>query len=96
MCDKMCNGCPFNFLSEESDRIQNYGCLPTPYEIVYMRVEHGKTWACHADDVNPCVGAIQFLKNKGLPYKIIDKTLVTVDTKNLSELCKLPDGYRLP
>lgn len=76
MCDKECSGCPFAF-TEESEEIQNYGCLPTPMEIVRMRVEFGKTWACHKETTKPCSGSIDYLMSKGLPYKMIDKQLVT-------------------
>lgn len=46
--------CPFAW-TEASDIVQNYGCLPTPHEILYMRLVHDKTWACHSDPSKPCI-----------------------------------------
>ena len=76
MCNKECNGCPFAF-TEESEIIQNYGCLPTPFDIISMRQDFGKTWACHDEPSRPCAGGIQFMKERGLDYKVTDNNLLT-------------------
>lgn len=68
--------CPFAF-TEASGQVQSSGCLPSPFEIVNMWIKHGKTWACHDEPTTPCLGAINYLKEKGLPYKVIDTKLIT-------------------
>lgn len=81
---KVCNhesencSCPFAY-TDASEQAQNYGCLPTPSEIIKMRQKSGKTWACHSDLSKPCIGAIEYMKNRNFEYKIIDKDLVTLD-----------------
>jgi len=84
-------GCPFAY-TEYSEQIQNYGCLPTPQEIMVMRVVHGKTWACHSNPDKPCLGAIKRLKYYDYPFKVIDPMLVTEETGwNLICDGKLPE-----
>lgn len=68
--------CPFAF-TERSEQAQNYGCLPSPYEIINMRINHGKTWACHSEPTTPCIGAIKYLQEHNMPYAIIDFDLLT-------------------
>lgn len=74
------SACPFAF-TEQSETVQNYGCLPEPMHIIDMRVQHGKTWACHEDNTKPCRGAINHLKKLNLPCEVIDKDLVTEHTE---------------
>lgn len=82
MCNNQCDqnsdlsSCPFSF-SAISEEVQNYGCLPSPFEIVQMRVKHGKTWACHQAPDQVCLGAISYLKKNNMPYSVLDKKLIT-------------------
>jgi hypothetical protein len=79
MSNEICHvdgSCPFA-CSEASDIAQNYGCLPTAYDIKIMRLQYGKTWACHSDTSKPCQGALQHLKRNGEDASVIDPQLIT-------------------
>lgn len=78
MCTKECSldSCPFAF-TEESEKIQNYRCLPSPAEILTMKIIHNKTWACHSNPNKPCLGGLLRLKELGLDYKFNKKDLIT-------------------
>lgn len=69
-------GCPFAH-TEESDYIQNLGCLPTNYDIISMRYHYNKTWACHSNPSKPCLGGIRRLKELGFDWKVVDNELLT-------------------
>ena len=71
--------CPFSF-NDELERVQNHGCLPSPMEIVNMRIIYNKTWACHLNSKKPCLGTLLYLKKKNLPFKVVDKELLTEDS----------------
>lgn len=76
--DKDNSNCPFAD-NEYSCQAQNTGCLPSPYEIVQMRILNGKTWSCHDNPSVPCTGGIRHLKELSLPHKVIDPKLATED-----------------
>lgn len=73
------NGCPLA-LTDVSEEIQNYGCLPTGMDILVMRHVHGKTWACHSNPDKPCLGGLLELRRRGLEYKVINKELLTEES----------------
>lgn len=68
--------CPFSG-TDSSEQAQNYGCLPSPYEIVQMAVKHGRKWACHDNPEKPCKGAIQHIAEQKIDVTYIDAPLVT-------------------
>ena len=80
-CTLICaehGACPFSF-TDASEHAQNLGCLPSPMDIVAMRVESGRTWACHDNKRKPCLGALNYLRKKGLPFKVVNPQIVTLN-----------------
>lgn len=56
-----CTTCPFSE-TDESYQLQNYACLPMPYDIIKMKETSGHNWSCHGDDTILCGGFARFIK----------------------------------
>ena len=64
----MCNSCPFNY-TEESEMVQNYGCLRSKQEILELKDITGHNWACHCNNKRVCKGlSIERDTSKGKLY----------------------------
>lgn len=92
MCGGICGACPFAF-TDESETIQNYGCLPEPYDILNWKKNHNLNWNCHEDDSKLCVGFAIRAHELGLDPKDGDKSTLTM--WNNGELPERHDGFRL-
>lgn len=75
-----CKTCPFAF-TEESEMVQNYGCLPEPSDIVRMKRESGHNWGCHSADNVKCKGFKEHVEWMGKyePCNHLDR-LTDIDT----------------
>lgn len=57
-----CQGCPFNDgLTEEACEGQNYGCLPTPQEMISIHERYGVSLSCHDRQHMACVGLAELV-----------------------------------
>lgn len=63
-----CKTCPFA-MTEESERVQNWGCLPCEFEIMQVKRETDKNWSCHMDETRMCSGFVEAARELGLDYK---------------------------
>ena len=68
--------CPFAF-SDESEKVQNYGCIPTRGEIISMKIDFDKSWACHDNPSKPCLGALKALSYSNVDNKV--NSLISID-----------------
>lgn len=58
-----CSACPFA-LTDESESVQNLGCLPTPGEILQMKRQCGHNWSCHESTPEKpklCAGMVEWV-----------------------------------
>lgn len=78
-----CITCPFAF-TDESEQAQNYGCLPTPLDIIRMKRESGHNWACHHNENQKCKGFEDFVKyNQESEFSVDKMKDIDTSTGNL-------------
>lgn len=54
---RKCLTCPFNDgYNEEATIAQNYGCLPTKFDILDAKDKRNEDWLCHSDETKICGG----------------------------------------
>jgi len=69
-----CECCPFAF-TDASEEVQNYGCLPTPFDIIQMKRKSGHNWSCHGNENRICQGFVEhvkFMNEHGTVDKLMD------------------------
>ncbi|MGG3667164.1 hypothetical protein ABES74_09425 [Bacillus subtilis] len=74
-----CMSCPFSH-SDEAEMAQNYGCLPTPQQIVEMKEKSGHNWACHSDETVLCGGFAKYIKRNRPDLNINEGQLISYET----------------
>lgn len=63
-----CEHCPFAF-TEASETVQNYGCLPTPQDIMQMKARDNINWECHEHAGRLCAGFAVECAERGIDIK---------------------------
>lgn len=74
-----CMSCPFSH-SDEAEMAQNYGCLPTPKQIIEMKEKSGHNWACHSDATVLCGGFAKYIKRNRPDLNISEGQLISYET----------------
>jgi hypothetical protein len=64
-----CNSCPFAWWTEASTNASNWGCLPSPFEIMELKRNQDLNWTCHGDKTVLCVGFVITCKEEKLDSK---------------------------
>lgn len=73
-----CVTCPFSY-NDEADQAQNYGCLPTRYDIIEMKEKSGHNWACHYDETVLCGGFARHLMENRPDLNVKEGGLISYD-----------------
>lgn len=77
-----CSACPFAG-SDESENVQNLGCLPSGYDILQMKRRSGHNWACHESKdgaLKLCAGMAQTVHELDLPLDVKVGGLISYST----------------
>lgn len=74
--EPVCSGCPFGY-SEQTEQAQNYGCLPTPIEMIKTYVIDRRTLSCHSNEKIPCRGLTASLAKAGITLATRDRPIWT-------------------
>lgn len=74
-----CVTCPFS-CNAEAEQVQNYGCLPTPFNIIDMKAKSGHNWSCHHDANVLCGGFASFIKTERPDLDIHKGNLISYET----------------
>lgn len=73
-----CVTCPFSY-NDEANQAQNYGCLPTRYDIIEMKKKSGHNWACHYDETILCGGFARYLIDERSDLDVKEGGLISYD-----------------
>lgn len=74
-----CVTCPFS-CNEHAEQAQNYGCLPSPFQIIEMKRKSGHNWACHSNENVLCGGFAKFIKDECPDLDIHTGNLISYET----------------
>lgn len=77
-----CDACPFA-CTDQSEYVQNLGCLPSAFDIIQMKKATGHNWACHESDpqkLKLCAGQVQWVKEMDVPVEMKTGGLISYET----------------
>ncbi len=74
-----CNSCPFA-MTDESEYVQNLGCLPDPGHLIDMKRESGHNWACHGDETKICSGFANHVRENNPELDTTTGNLISYET----------------
>lgn len=81
-----CDGCPIDIHHDRGDELSNYGCMPDYQQAKKWYLDTGKVWACHENNLYPCVGLLLRLKSDGIPISVNKKTILITENQTLEEI----------